>query len=89
MAIEIPIIKKVVIGPLSGDDEVLAKTFSISKNLSGDNRREMKWFPKYAKGLQNGGTNADIEIFGEYFTYRKSHQWKKEWAEIKKKRGKK
>lgn len=89
MTLEIPVIKEVIIGPLSADDKLLTKLFSISENLAGDIRREMKWFPKYTKGLQNGGIIVDIEIFREYFTYRNSHQWKKEWAEIKKRRGKK
>ncbi|WP_416037508.1 hypothetical protein ACL43R_08395 [Lactococcus formosensis] len=88
MPIEIPVIKEVIIARLSADDEVLSQVFSISENLAGDIRREMKWFPKYAKGLQNGGINVDIETFREYFTYRNSHQWKKEWAEIKKRKGK-
>lgn len=88
MALEIPIIKEIVTVPLSAGDERLSEIFDISPNLAGDIRREMKWFPKYSKGLQNSGVIVDIAIFREYFTYRGTPQWKKEWEEIKNRRKK-
>lgn len=86
MALEIPVIKEIITVPLSAGDNRLAEIFDISVENAGTIRREMKWFPKFSKGLQNSGVIVDIEIFREYITYRGTPQWKKEWEGIKKRR---
>jgi hypothetical protein len=81
--LQIPVIKEVITVPIAGDDEVLAKMFSKSVNNVGTIRREMKWFPKYRKGLLDGGSVVDIETFRDYLSYRRSHDWEIEMAKIK------
>lgn len=82
MAIEIPVIKKVIIGGLSAGDKRLAEIFDISVTRAGTIRREMAWFPAYKDGVQNKGKNVDIEIFQKYFTYRGTYEWEKEKKKI-------
>lgn len=89
MTIEIPVIKEVIVGPLSAGDERLAEIFDISVQNAGNIRREMAWFPKFQKGVQNHGMNVDIETFREYFTYRGTFAWQKENKEIEKFKAKK
>ena len=46
----------------------------------------MKNFPKFKKGILNGGQVTRIIEFGEYLEYRLTHEWKKEMALIKKRK---
>lgn len=84
--LEIPVIKEIVTVPLSAGDERLSEIFDISVGQAGTIRREMKWFPTFREGLQNGGMVVDIEIFRKYFTYRGSFEWKKEFSKVKRSR---
>lgn len=86
---EIPVIKEVTFPALGADDETLAKIYGITKPNAGTIRREMKEFPKFKKGLYNNGSPAKIKEFGEYFEYRGTHEWQKEWAKIKSRKSKK
>lgn len=88
MTIEIPVIKEVTIPKISADDKTLSQIFSISVGHAGTVRREMDWFPKYKKGLQDNGRIARIDAFDAYLSYRGTREWKKEKSEIEKMKGK-
>ncbi|WP_374284161.1 hypothetical protein [Lactococcus sp.] len=82
MTIEIPVIKEVTIPKISADDAILSEIFSITKSNAGTIRREMKWFPKFSKGLQDSGRIVKIDFFDAYLSYRGTGDWKKEMAKI-------
>lgn len=84
MSLEIPVIKEIIIAPLSAKDERLAEIFDISVGNAGTIRREMLDFPEFKKGVQNCGKIVDIATFREYLSYRGTFEWKKEMDKIKK-----
>ena len=84
---EIPVIKEVTMQAIAAPDSIMAKLYGITEGQAGTIRREMKNFPKFKKGILNGGQVSKIIEFGEYLEYRGTHEWKKEMALIKKRKG--
>lgn len=83
---EIPVIKEVTMQAIAAPDNIMAKLYGITEGQAGTIRREMKNFPKFKKGILNGGQVTKIIEFGEYLEYRGTHEWKKEMALIKKRK---